>query len=242
MDDARRDSEAARARRAAQAWQAANGDLDKLCDDAQGAAAIREQSVTDLTGWPERVVATIRDSLAAVDAKSTALKRLLGTPLSFRWYFAGRVSAALIVALTAATVLAVVGTIFLGIRLEAARLPALLLAIVAGSLCFAALGLAVAALLPSARSIVPVTLGTLLPLCLISEIFVVGDVPLPGGLTTVADVFPLRHLLRMVIAATGSAATGSTVPATALPILAGWTALALAIVRWRGLGTHRDPG
>ncbi|GGN84560.1 hypothetical protein GCM10010112_64040 [Actinoplanes lobatus] len=165
------------------------------------------------------------------------LKRLRGTPLPFRWYFAGRVSAALLVSLLAAAVLTVVGAGFLDVRLDAARLPALLLAVVAGSLCFAALGLAVAALLPSARSVVPVTLGTLLPLCFISEIFVVGNVPLPGWLTTVANVFPLRHLLQAVLAATDPAVSGAGFAVAHLAVLAVWTALALAVIRWRGLST-----
>ncbi|MEV0895397.1 ABC transporter permease [Actinoplanes sp. NPDC049802] len=160
------------------------------------------------------------------------LKRLRGTPLPFRWYFGGRVSAALIVALIAAAVLTVAGVSFLGVRLDAARLPALLVAVVAGTLCFAALGLAVAALLSSARSIVPVTLGTLLPLCFVSEIFVVGDAPLPAWLTTVADVFPLRHLLQAVLAATAPDVTGAGFATGHLAVLAGWTALALTVI-WR---------
>ncbi|GGN50649.1 ABC-type multidrug transport system permease subunit [Actinoplanes campanulatus] len=160
------------------------------------------------------------------------LKRLRGTPLPFRWYFGGRVSAALIVALIAAAVLTVVGVGFLGVRLDVARLPALLLAVVAGTLCFAALGLAVAALLPSARSIVPVTLGTLLPLCFISEIFVVGDAPLPDWLTTLADVFPLRHLLQAVLAATTPDAAGTGFTPAHVAVLTVWTALSLAVV-WR---------
>ncbi|MEU4689960.1 ABC transporter permease [Actinoplanes sp. NPDC023714] len=171
------------------------------------------------------------------------LKRLRGTPLPLRGYFAGRVSAALIVALIATAMLAVVGLGFLGVRLDAARLPALLLAIAAGSVCFAALGLAVAALMPSAHSIVAVTLGTLLPLCFVSGVFVVGDRPLPGWLTTVADLLPLRHLMRAVLAATEPAAAGYGFTAGHLAVLAGWAAAALLVV-WRrraalaGSGPH----
>jgi ABC-2 type transport system permease protein len=160
------------------------------------------------------------------------LKRLHGTPLPLRWYFAGRVAAALIVALVATVVLAVVGLGFLDVRLDTARVPALLLAVAAGSLCFAALGLAVAALMPSARSIVTVTLGTLLPLCFISGVFVVGDRPLPDWLTTVADIFPVRHLMRAVLAATDPAVEGAGFGVGHLLMLAGWAAAAL-LVGWR---------
>ncbi|MFC4071869.1 ABC transporter permease, partial [Actinoplanes subglobosus] len=76
------------------------------------------------------------------------LKRLRGTPLPMRWYFTGRIGASLAVALLAAALLIVVGTGFVDARLPVAHLPALLLAIVTGSLCFGALALAVAALMP----------------------------------------------------------------------------------------------
>ncbi|GAB7037671.1 MULTISPECIES: ABC transporter permease [Catenuloplanes] len=173
---------------------------------------------------------------SVVGARSAGvLKRLRGTPLPFRWYYAGRTAAALLISLFAALLLALVGTAFLGVRLDPARVPALLLAIVVGSLCFSAIGLALVALLPSARSIVAITLGTLLPLCFASEIFVVGDTPLPGWLTTAADVFPLRHLLHAVLAATDPAAGGSGVALGHLAVLIVWTAFALLVA-----GRHRD--
>ena len=84
--------------------------------------------------------------------------------------------------------------------------------------------------MPAARSVLAVTLGTLLPLCFVSEIFVVGDQPLPDWLTTVADVFPLRHLLRAVLTATDPAVTGAGVAAGQLGILLVWTVPALAVL------------
>ncbi|WIM92920.1 ABC transporter permease [Actinoplanes oblitus] len=181
-------------------------------------------TVTAYVDMPESVV---------VARAAGVLKRLRGTPLPFRWYLAGRAGAALFAALLAAALLTAVGVGFLDVRLDATRLPALLLTIAAGVLCFAALGLAVAALLASARSIVAVTLGTLLPLCFVSEVFVVGDQPLPGRLTAVANVFPLRHLLQAVLAATDPAATGTGLAPGHLAVLAGWTALGLLIATRR---------
>ncbi|GIE29713.1 hypothetical protein Ait01nite_027580 [Actinoplanes italicus] len=158
------------------------------------------------------------------------LKRLRGTPLPLRWYFTGRVTAALIVALLAAGLLILVGGVLLDVRFATTRIPALLLAVVTGSLCFGALGLATVALMPAARSVLAVTLGTLLPLCFVSEIFVVGDRPLPGWLTTVADVFPLRHLLRAVLTATDPSVTGTGIAAGQLVVLLAWTVPALAVL------------
>jgi ABC-2 type transport system permease protein len=178
-----------------------------------------------MVAYTAAVAAFVDMPESVVGARSAGvLKRLRGTPLPLGWYFTGRATAALIVSLFAAALLALVATVFLDVRLDTARLPALLLAIIAGSLCFAALGLAVAALLPSSRSIVPVTLGVLLPLCFVSEIFVVGDVALPGWLTTVADVFPLRPLLRAVLAATDPSISGTGFAVVPLAVLVSWTA------------------
>jgi ABC-type multidrug transport system permease subunit len=171
-----------------------------------------------------------------VGARSTeVLKRLRGTPLPLRWYVTGRVCAALLTALLAAAVLAAAGVGFLGVLIPPAHLPALLLTIVLGGLAFASLGLAVAALMPAARSLVAISLGTLLPLCFASEIFVVGDRPLPAPLTAVADVFPLRHLLQAMLYATRPDAGGTGFAWGHLAIVAGWALLGLLVVRRRGL-------
>lgn len=171
---------------------------------------------------------------AVVAARSAGvLKRLRGTPLPFGWYVAGRVCAAAITALLAAAVLSATGVGLLGVRVPPAHVPALLLAVGVGSLCFTALGLAVVALLPSARSLVAITLGTLLPLCFLSEIFVVGDQPLPARLTAVADLFPLRHLLQAVLTATQPDGPGSGIAWRHLAVVAGWTVAALLVARRR---------
>jgi ABC-type multidrug transport system permease subunit len=160
------------------------------------------------------------------------LKRLSGTPLPMRWHLAGRVSAALLTALLAGAVLATAGIGFLGVHVPAAGWPALLVTTLVGALCFASAGLAVAALLRSARSLVAVTLGTLLPICFASEIFVVGNQPLPAPLTAIAALFPPRHLLQALLAATAPDAGFAWLH---LAVLAGWTALGLAVLAWRRL-------
>ncbi|MET8148581.1 ABC transporter permease [Actinoplanes sp. NPDC049668] len=187
-----------------------------------------------MAAYTAAVVGYVNLTEAVVGARSAGvLKRLRGTPLPFRWYVAGRVCATLIIVLLACAVLAAVGIGFGGVSVAAGGVPALLLALGAGVLCFSALGLALAAVMPSARSLVAVTLGTLLPLCFISEVFVVGDQPLPGPLTAVADVFPIRHLLQALLAATGSGDTGAGIAWDHLSVVAGWTVLALLVARWR---------
>ncbi|WP_244876302.1 ABC transporter permease [Winogradskya consettensis] len=199
--------------------------------------AMAQYLFAGLTAYTIAVTAYVDMPEGLVAARTAGvLKRLLGTPLPFGAYVAGRVCVALLTALLGGTVLAAIGIGFLGVRLDAARLPAVLLAAVLGSLCFSAMGAALAALLPRARSLVAVTLGTLLPLSFLSEIFVVGDQPLPGELTALADLFPLRHLLQALLTATRPDGTGAGFAWGHLTAIAAWALVALAVARRRRAG------
>ena len=164
-----------------------------------------------------------------------ALLRLAGTPMP-RWaYLAGRVAAAL--AATSATALALFAVAILGYRVpvNAARLPALAVAFLLGVACFAALGMAVLTLVRGAQAVIAVTLGTLLPLCFISDVFVVG-VPMPEPLAAIADVLPLRHTVHALRVALDPALSGTGFAWADLGVLAVWTTVALLITRrlsWR---------
>jgi len=158
------------------------------------------------------------------------LKRLAGTPLTWRTYVAGRVSSVLVVSALSTTLLAVVATAFLGVRLDPVRLPALVVGVLAGALCFSALGLAVVALLRSATSLVAITLGTLLPLSFVSDVFVVGDQPMPGWLAAIGDAFPLKHLAGALLAATTPENAAAGFAWGHLGVVALWTAAALLVV------------
>jgi ABC-type transport system involved in cytochrome c biogenesis permease component len=159
------------------------------------------------------------------------LKRLQGTPLPWRWYVAGRVCSVLVVSAVSTALLAAVAALLLDVRLDPGRLPALAVGVLMGVLCFAALGLAMVALFRSANSLVAVTLGTLLPLSFVSGVFVVGDRPLPGWLSGIGAVFPLKHLMQVLLAATGPAVHGSGLAWGHLAVIAVWTVGALLVVR-----------
>ena len=53
-------------------------------------------------------------------------------------------------------------------------MPAAVVTLVVATVCFAVVGLAVMTFVRSAQAVVGVTLGTLLPLAFISDVFVVG--------------------------------------------------------------------
>jgi len=169
---------------------------------------------------------------AVVQARGRGvLKRLRGTPLPLPSYLAGRVCSVLVVSALSTLLLVTVAVLFLRVRIDPVRLPALVFGVLLGVLCFTALGLAVVALLRSATSLIAVTLGTLLPLSFISDVFVVGDAPSPGWLSAIADVFPLKHLAQALLAATGPAGHGAGLAYGHLAIVAAWAVAGLVVVR-----------
>ncbi|GAA3340821.1 hypothetical protein GCM10020358_29840 [Amorphoplanes nipponensis] len=90
-------------------------------------------------------------------------------------------------------------------------------------------------LLRSATSLVAITLGTLLPLSFVSDVFPVGDAPLPGWPALIGNLFPLKHLAALLLAATSPAGPDSGIAAGHLAVVAAWTVAALLILRVRGL-------
>jgi ABC-type multidrug transport system permease subunit len=160
-----------------------------------------------------------------------ALARLAATPMPFWAYVTGRVTVGL--AATTATALALVAVAVLGfgVRIEPARLPTLVLVFLTAVACFAALGFAVLAVARRAQTVIAVTLGSLLSLSFISDVFVVG-VTLPPVLDVLGDLLPLKHAAHAMAAAF---AVGGAFPAADLAVLAAWTVAGLLLahrVRW----------
>jgi ABC-2 type transport system permease protein len=119
------------------------------------------------------------------------LKRWRGTPLHAGAYLAGTIGSAFVLAATGAAIMLAVGVAFYDLQVEAAKLPALLVSFTVGVCAFAALGMAVAALVPTASSAAAVANATILPLGFVSNVFIPLEQP-PRWLETVGDVFPLK--------------------------------------------------
>jgi len=108
--------------------------------------------------------------------------------------------------------------------------PVGLLVFVVSATTFAIVGLAVASLVHSAQAVLGATLGTLLPLCFISDIFVVG-VDLPDVLDAISWFFPLRHAAR---AMTDSVSTiASPFPWMHLAVILAWAAVGVVVIATR---------
>ena len=123
------------------------------------------------------------------------LKRFRGTPLPAGAYMSGLIGSGVWIAFIAAVVMMTVGVVAFDVNIEISKLPAALLTFVTGSACFAALGIALAAASPTGDSAPAVANATILPLAFVSDVFIaVGDPP--QWLTTLGDVFPLKHFVR----------------------------------------------
>jgi ABC-type polysaccharide/polyol phosphate export permease len=163
------------------------------------------------------------------------LERLRGTPLPRSVYFARRLASCVLVGTADTAVLLAVAVGANGFHVNASRLLAVVVAIVASGVCFGALGLALLALMPSARTVNAVTLGTLIPLTFVSDVFYVGA-ELPGQLAAVGNAFPLKHAVRAFTAALGLGGTASGYAWADLAVVVAWAIGGLALVGWRGIG------
>jgi ABC-2 type transport system permease protein len=121
------------------------------------------------------------------------LKRRRATPVPAAVLVISRALAATLSSLAACALLVLVAGAAYGIDAPAAGLGPLALAVVAGSLCFACCGFAVAAAVTNADSAQPLIQVVMLPLQMISGVYFPIS-QLPDWLQHVALAFPLAHL------------------------------------------------
>lgn len=142
------------------------------------------------------IVVVAYGNLAATIATQRAdgvLKRLRSTPVDPSLYIAGQ-----LVSVVTITVLISVATIGLGAAAfgavpRAAAIPQLLIVLAVGIACFAALGVAISAAIPTADSANPITNGTYLPLAMVSGMFS-ATLHMPSSISAVIGLFPLKAL------------------------------------------------
>ena len=159
------------------------------------------------------------------------LQRMHATPLPAWTLLAGRVVGAQVVAVVTLAGIGVVGGLMYGTPIPAAW-PAVLLTLLLATTCFAVVGIAVMTFVRSASSMIGVTLGVLLPLCFISDVFVVG-VSYPPVLQGLSWFFPLRHATNALTSAAGATGLGGGFSWVYLGVLAAWTLAGAAVVAVR---------
>jgi ABC-2 type transport system permease protein len=120
------------------------------------------------------------------------LKRWRGTPLPTWIYLAGFVLSAILIALVGVVLMLGLGVTVYDLRIEAAKMPAAVATFIVGVGAFAALGMALAAVVTSASSASAAANAIILPMAFVSNIFIQVD-DAPAWITTIGDIFPLKH-------------------------------------------------
>ncbi len=164
---------------------------DNSVDTPDGAWPIRQFYTGGIAAYTA-VSATYSNlaNMVPVRRDEGVLKRWRGTPLPTWICIAGFVISAVIIAVVGAVITLLAGVLFYGLEIETAKLPAAIVTFLVGVAAFAALGMAIAALIPSAAAAPAVANATILPLAFVSDVFVSVD---PDSLLAkVADLFPLK--------------------------------------------------
>jgi ABC-2 type transport system permease protein len=165
------------------------------------------------------------------------LKRLRGTPLPAWAYLSARVVHSMAVG-----ALLVVITLVFGLLIYGAPLPTgtplleFIVTFLVGSLTFAALALALTGSIPNADAAPPIVNATILPLLFVSGIFIPLTDQAPAWITTVGNIFPVKHFADAMRAGYLGNVTlqGTTVRAfpfdwSDLAVIAAWGVLGLIL-------------
>ena len=122
------------------------------------------------------------------------LKRLRGTPLPSWSYLSARVLHSMLVAAILVVITLTFGKLAYGTDLPTGRpLLEFLATLLVGSLSFAALALALTAVIPNADASPPIVNATILPLLFLSGIFIPLADGAPAWINTVGNIFPVKH-------------------------------------------------
>jgi ABC-2 type transport system permease protein len=166
----------------------------------------------------------------AISRDAGVLKRVRGTPLPAWAYLSARVLLVTIIAVIVMAIVLAAGALVFGATLTARTLPAFFVTFVLGAATCSALGLAVTAIVPNADAAPPIVNGIVLPLLFISDIFIPPG-RAPHWVSTVADVFPLRHLSHALQTAFSPFTTGAGFERNDLAMLLLWAVIGAVLAR-----------
>ena len=161
----------------------------------------------------------------ALAAEQGILKRIRGTPLPAWAYLAGRLGAAVWVAVTGTGVMLVVGMGAYGLEVTPRALPAFGLGLLVTIATFAALGLALALRVRSSQTVLSVTMGAVVLLGFVSDLYGFGTT-MPRWLEAIGWSLPLRHAVEVLAVPLQVGVVGSGVALNSL----------LALLAWGGAG------
>jgi ABC-2 type transport system permease protein len=169
-------------------------------ETATGPWSIQQFYVTALAAF-EVVSATFTNLANMIPDRRQdgVMKRWRGTPLPSWIYLSGFVGAGLAIAAAGFALIIAIGFAFYNLEIGVAKIPALVLAFVVGTLAFSALGVAIAGLIRSQEAAPAVTNAVILPMAFISNTFIAVDVSsMPRWLDVLSQALPLRPFVESV--------------------------------------------
>lgn len=119
------------------------------------------------------------------------LKRWRGTPLPTWTYIAGFILSAVVIAFAGVALMLTLGVVVYDLEIEPAKMPAAFVTFLVGVGSFAALGMALAAVIKSASSASAAANAVILPLAFVSNIFIQVD-DAPRWIEIIGGIFPLK--------------------------------------------------
>ncbi len=130
------------------------------------------------------------------------LKRIHGTPLPGWAYVLARVIHAVVIAAILVAIVAVFGRLFYDVDLPTGTsLVRFVVTLIVGAATFAALGLALTAVIPNADAAPAIVNASILPLLFLSGVFIPVQNDTPAWVDTVGNIFPIRHFVDAMYAA-----------------------------------------
>ena len=122
------------------------------------------------------------------------LKRMRGTPMPSSAYLAALAGNAITNTALQVAIVTVAGRLVLRHRLAATTCSSLVVFVVLGAACFAALGVALSHVIPNFESAPAYVNAVFLPMIMISGVFYDAD-DAPAFLRDIAEALPLKHLI-----------------------------------------------
>lgn len=213
--------------------------------DAPGAWPVRQYYTAGLAVFTA-VSATYTNlaNMIPIRRDEGVLKRWRGTPLPAWIYVAGAIGSAVVIAVIGVSLMLGLGIIAYGVEIDIDKVPAAIVTFIVGVAAFAALGMAIAAVIPSASAASAVANATILPLAFVSNVFIVIDEP-PRWVAIIGDLFPLKAFVTSFQDAFNPAVPAPAFAWSALAWMALWGILGLVVAvsrfRWEpsGRGTTR---
>ena len=163
-------------------------------------------------------------------------KRVRGTPAPARVLIAGQVVATMVVAILMVVLMILLGEFAYDVALQWDHLWWLVLGVLVGAVAFSALGMALAAFVPSLDAAAPIANLIVLPLYFISGVFVPIN-EIPTWLADIAKYLPIRPFVEVL---SYPYDPGTSLPWAAMATLVAWGVVGLVVAarffRWTPRG------